>query len=59
MVKMLAEVQEFVDNKLIYPQPEEWKLLPGVPDVVMRPDDQEYHKVLCDKYTLDQNIHDW
>ena len=25
----------------------------------MRPDNQEYHKVLYDWYTLEQDIHDW
>ena len=59
MVGTLAEVHEIIDNELIYPRSVRWKLLPGVPDVVMRPNDQENHEVLCDKYTLDQNIHDW
>ena len=39
MVGTLAEVQEFVDNKLIYTRSVRWKLLSGVPDVIIRPDD--------------------
>ena len=39
MVGTLAEVQEFVDNKLIHPRSIRWTLLLGVPNFLMRPDD--------------------